>query len=168
MGQKLTKGDVAKIEAEIEHRKIDLRPELTRAVAEAAAQGDRSENFEYYAAKRENNQNNSRIRYLERVLRTAVIVDNDTAPSDVVSVDKDVRVYIVDDDEEESYTLVTPIRADALHGIISIESPLGRALLNHKVGETVTVKANDSYSYQARILEIRESERAGGLNISSF
>ena len=111
MGQHLTKRDVEKIEKEIEMRRVELRPKLTKAVAEAAAQGDRSENFEYYAAKRENNQNNSRIRYLERVLRTAEIVE-DTA-EDEVGVDKEVRVYLPDDDEEDTYTLVTPIRADA-------------------------------------------------------
>lgn len=168
MGQRLTKGDIAKIEAEIEHRRVDLRPELTKAVAEAAAQGDRSENFEYYAAKRENNQNNSRIRYLERVLRTATVVDDGDVPADVVSVDKEVRVFIPDDDEEDVYTLVTPIRADSLNNIVSIESPIGRALLGHKVGDTVTVKANDTYSYELKILEIKASDKAGDLNIARF
>lgn len=168
MGQRLTKGDIAKIEAEIEHRRVDLRPELTKAVAEAAAQGDRSENFEYYAAKRENNQNNSRIRYLERVLRTATVVDDGDVPADVVSVDKEVRVFIPDDDEEDVYTLVTPIRADSLNNIVSIESPIGRALLGHKVGDTVTVKANNTYSYELKILEIKASDKAGDLNIARF
>ena len=123
MGQRLTRGDVAKIEAEIEMRRVELRPKLTAAVAEAAAQGDRSENFEYYAAKRENGHNNSRIRYLERMLRTAEIVED--APEDEVGVDKEVTIYIPEDDEEEVYTLVTPIRADSLHNIVSIESPIG-------------------------------------------
>ncbi|MDD5939370.1 MAG: transcription elongation factor GreA [Lachnospiraceae bacterium] len=168
MGQRLTKGDVKKIEEEIEHRKVDLRPQLTKAVAEAAAQGDRSENFEYYAAKKENNHNNSRIRYLERVLRTATIIDEDDTAEDEVSVDKDVRVYFVDDDEEDTYTIVTPIRADVLHNIISIESPIGRALLHHKVGDTVTVKANDNTSYPLKILEIKDSASAGDLNIRKF
>lgn len=168
MGQKLTKGDVAKIEAEIEHRRVDLRPELTKAVSEAAAQGDRSENFEYYAAKRENNRNNGRIRYLERVLRYATIVDDEAAPADEVSVDKEVRVYLVEDEEEETYTLVTPIRVDVLNNIVSIESPIGKALLHHKVGDTVTVHVSDSYSYQLRILEIKNSETAGDLDISEF
>ncbi len=167
MGQRLTKGDVEKIEKEIEMRKVELRPQLTKAVAEAAAQGDRSENFEYYAAKRENGHNNSRIRYLERVLRTATIVD-DNAAEDEVSVDKEVVVYVPDDDEEETYTLVTPIRADSLNNIVSIESPIGRALLHHKVGDVVTVKANDTYSYQLEIREIRASEAAQGLDISEF
>lgn len=168
MGQKLTKSDIAKIEAEIEYRRVELRPELTKAVSEAAAQGDRSENFEYYAAKRENNRNNGRIRYLERVLRTAEVVDDDNAPADEVSVDKEVRVYILEDEEEDTYTLVTPIRADTLHNIVSIESPIGQALLHHKVGDTVTVQANANYSYQLKILEIRTSAIAGNLDISAF
>lgn len=166
MGQRLTKGDVAKIEAEIEMRRVELRPKLTAAVAEAAAQGDRSENFEYYAAKRENGHNNSRIRYLERMLRTAEIVDD--APEDEVGVDKEVTIYIPEDDEEEVYTLVTPIRADSLHNIVSIESPIGRALLHRHVGDTVTIHVSDSYSYRAEIRKIKDSASAGELDISEF
>ena len=166
MGQRLTKGDVAKIEAEIEMRRVELRPKLTAAVAEAAAQGDRSENFEYYAAKRENGHNNSRIRYLERMLRTAEIVED--APEDEVGVDKEVTIYIPEDDEEEVYTLVTPIRADSLHNIVSIESPIGRALLHRHVGDTVTIHVSDSYSYRAEILEIKDSASASELDISEF
>ena len=166
MGQRLTKGDVAKIEAEIEMRRVELRPKLTAAVAEAAAQGDRSENFEYYAAKRENGHNNSRIRYLERMLRTAEIVE--AAPEEEVGVDKEVTIYIPEDDEEEVYTLVTPIRADSLHNIVSIESPIGRALLHRHVGDTVTIHVSDSYSYRAEIREIKDSASAGELDISEF
>lgn len=166
MGQRLTKGDIAKIEAEIEMRRVELRPKLTAAVAEAAAQGDRSENFEYYAAKRENGHNNSRIRYLERMLRTAEIVED--APEDEVGVDKEVTIYIPEDDEEEVYTLVTPIRADSLHNIVSIESPIGRALLHRHVGDTVTIHVSDSYSYRAEIRKIKDSASAGELDISEF
>lgn len=166
MGQRLTKGDVAKIEAEIEMRRVELRPKLTAAVAEAAAQGDRSENFEYYAAKRENGHNNSRIRYLDRMLRTAEIVED--APEDEVGVDKEVTIYIPEDDEEEVYTLVTPIRADSLHNIVSIESPIGRALLHRHVGDTVTIHVSDSYSYRAEIRKIKDSASAGELDISEF
>ena len=147
-------------------RRVELRPKLTAAVAEAAAQGDRSENFEYYAAKRENGHNNSRIRYLERMLRTAEIVED--APEDEVGVDKEVTIYIPEDDEEEVYTLVTPIRADSLHNIVSIESPIGRALLHRHVGDTVTIHVSDSYSYRAEIREIKESASAGELDIYEF
>ncbi len=145
MGQHLTKRDVEKIEKEIEMRRVELRPKLTKAVAEAA---------------------NSRIRYLERVLRTAEIVE-DTA-EDEVGVDKEVRVYLPDDDEEDTYTLVTPIRADSLNNIVSIDSPIGKALLGHHVGDTVTVQANARYTYQLKILEIRDSSKADGLDINAF
>lgn len=166
MGQRLTKTDVEKIEAEIEMRRVELRPKLTKAVAEAAAQGDRSENFEYYAAKRENGQNNSRINYLQKVLRYATIVDD--APADEAGVDTDVTVYLPEDQEEETYTLVTPIRADSLHNIVSIESPIGKALVGHKVGDKVRVVASKDYSYELEIRRIQPSQRAEQLNISKF
>lgn len=168
MGQKLTKGDVAKIEEEIRMRRVELRPQLTAAVAEAAAQGDRSENYEYTAAKRENNQNNSRIRYLENVLRTAEIVDEVPANPEEVNVDMDVTVYLPDEEEEEVYTLVTPIRANTLQNVISIESPMGKALLHHRVGDTVTVQVNRNYAYTCTIRAIRPSDLARQARISSY
>ena len=101
MYDRLTKGDIEKMEREIEERKLVKRPELIEAVKEARAQGDLSENFEYYAAKREKNQNESRIRYLERMIRTAEIVE-DTAAAGEVSVNKTVDVYFPEDDETET------------------------------------------------------------------
>lgn len=78
MQEKLTENDVKKIQAEIEHRKLVVRKEAIEAVKEARAQGDLSENFEYYAAKRDKNKNESRIRYLERMLKTAEIVSDES------------------------------------------------------------------------------------------
>ena len=166
MGQKLTRGDVEKIQAEIDQRRIDLRPQLTSAVAEAAAQGDRSENFEYYAAKQENNRNNSRIRYLQNVLRYAEVIEY--APDGEVGVDKEVTVYIPDDDEEETFILVTPIRTNSLNNIVSIDSPVGRALMHHHVGDTVWIRVNENYSYECEIREVRPSQTAAELDISAF
>ena len=100
------------------------------------------------------------------MLRTAEIVED--APEDEVGVDKEVKVYIPEDDEEETYTLVTPIRADSLHNIVSIDSPIGRALLHHHVGDTVTIRVSDSYSYRVEIREIKDSASAGTLDISEF
>lgn len=168
MGQKLTKGDVAKIEEEIRMRRVELRPRLTAAVAEAAAQGDRSENFEYTAAKRENNRNNSRIRYLENILRTAEIVDSAPAQADEVNVDMEITVYLPDEEEEEVYTLVTPIRANTLSNVISIESPMGKALLHHHVGDTVMVEVNKTFSYPCIIRSIRPSSLAKEAQISAY
>ena len=139
MGEKLTQADIEKLEAEIEYRKVELRPRLTAAVAEAAAQGDRSENFEYYAAKRANNQNNSRINYLEKMIRFAEVIEDDSA-NDEVGLNKLVEMHFDDDDENETYKVVTPIRGHSLDGRISIESPLGKAILGHKAGDKVYVE----------------------------
>ena len=113
MGEKLTPKDVEKIEQEIEHRKLVIRKEAIAAVKEARAQGDLSENFEYYAAKRHKNQNESRIRYLERMLKTADIVA-DTSKEDEVGMDDVVEVLFEEDKEIERYKLVTSIRGNSL------------------------------------------------------
>ena len=166
MGQKLTRGDIEKIQAEIDQRRIELRPQLTSAVAEAAAQGDRSENFEYYAAKKENNRNNSRIRYLQNILRYAEIVEY--PPEGEIGVDCEVTVYIPEDDEEETFVLVTPIRTNSLNNIVSIDSPIGRALMHHHTGDTVRIRVSESYSYECEIRAVRPSEIAARLDISEF
>ena len=156
MKEKLTRKDVEKIQAEIDHRKLDVRPEILAALQEARAQGDLSENFEYYAAKRENGINNSRIRYLERMLKNAVIVE-DHSSSDEVGLNKTVTVYIEEDDECETYKIVTSIRGNSVKNLISIESPLGKALLHHRVGDTVTIPVSADYSYDVIIREIRDT-----------
>ena len=99
MREKLTKSDVEKIQEEIEYRKLEVRPECLEAVKEARAHGDLSENFEYYAAKKDKNQNESRIRYLERMIKTAVVV-SDESKSDEVGINNKVTLYFEDDDEE--------------------------------------------------------------------
>ena len=123
MGERLTPSDVEKIEKEIEHRKLVVRKEAIEAVKEARAQGDLSENFEYYAAKKDKNQNESRIRYLERMLKNATIIE-DHSTSDEVGINTIVTLYIPDDDCEETYKLVTSIRSSSLRDMVSIESPL--------------------------------------------
>lgn len=157
MAEKLTKEDVKKIEKEIEMRKLKLRPKLIEAVKEARAHGDLSENFEYYAAKREKNQNESRISYLERMLKFAHIVE-DKMSQDQVGLGKEVKVYYIEDDEEEIYKIVTPIRANSLENRLSIESPLGKALMGHKVGDEIRMKLENGYEYSLKILEIKISE----------
>ena len=156
MYDELTKSDIEKMEAEIEHRKLVLRKELIEAVKEARAQGDLSENFEYYAAKREKNQNESRIRYLERMIKTARVISDDSA-DDEVGINNTVTIYIPEDDEEETYRIITTIRGNSLKGLISIDSPLGKALIGHKIGQTVTVQVNDNYSYDVEIRKIDKS-----------
>ena len=140
MGEQLTKSDVAKIKEEIEYRKLVVRKRELEAVKEARAQGDLSENFEYKAAKQDKNRNESRIRYLEKMLKHARIVD-DSSESDEVGINNTVDVYFEDDDEVETYRLVTSIRGNSLAGLISIESPMGKALLGHKEGDRVFIPA---------------------------
>ncbi len=154
--EKLTESDVKKIQEEIEHRKLVIRKEALESVKEARAHGDLSENFEYKAAKQYKNKNESRIRYLEKMLKNAEIIE-DLAESDEVGLNKVVKIYILEDEEEEEYKIVTSIRGSSINGYISIESPLGKALLGHKVGDKVSVKVNDSYSYEVEILEIKEA-----------
>ena len=167
MKERLTKKDVEKIQQEIDHRKLVFRPEAIEAVKEARAQGDLSENFEYYAAKRDKNQNESRIRYLERMLKTAVIVEDHTA-SDEIGLNKTVTVYIEEDDECETYKIVTSIRGNSMKNLISIESPLGKALLHHRVGDRVTIPVSDDYSYDVVIREIKDTADDENDDIRAF
>ena len=167
MYNKLTENDIAEMEKEIEHRKLVVRPRLLEDVKEARAHGDLSENFEYHAAKREKNRNESRIRFLERMIKTARVIE-DTSAEDEVGVGKTVTIYIPEDDEEETYTIVSTMRQDSIHGLISVESPLGRALLRHRVGDTIQVRVNDSYSYAAQIRRIEVTEAAQDAKLRSF
>ena len=153
MGMKLTKADIKKIEEEIEYRKTVLGPELRQNLKVARAQGDLSENFEYTMAKRVNNQNNSRVRYLENIIRNATVIEDDAA-ADEIGLNKSVTVYIPEDDEEETYKIVSSIRGDSLSGRISPDSPLGKALMHHKAGDKVTVRVNDTYSYEVEIRKV--------------
>ena len=156
MGEKLTRSDVKKIEQEIEHRRLVVRKEALEAVKEARAHGDLSENFEYHAAKKDKNANESRIRYLERMLKNAQIISDESRP-DEVGINDTVVVYCEDDDEEETYRLVSSIRGNSLAGLISTESPIGKAILRHRVGERVTVKVNENYSYDVEIRSITKT-----------
>ncbi|MCR5666325.1 MAG: transcription elongation factor GreA [Eubacterium sp.] len=156
MGERLTQTDIEKIEQEIEHRKLELRPKLIEAVKVARAQGDLSENFEYHAAKKDKNRNESRIRYLERMLKNATVV-SDQSGTDEVGINNTVTIYYEEDDEEETFRLVTSIRGNSMQGKISIESPIGKAVIGHKVGDRVMVKVNDDYSYPLVIRKIENT-----------
>ncbi|MCI5822379.1 MAG: transcription elongation factor GreA [Pararoseburia sp.] len=155
MGEQLTSSDVEKIEKEIEHRKLVVRKQAIEEVKEARAQGDLSENFEYYAAKKFKNQNESRIRYLERMLKNATIIE-DHSSDDQIGINTIVTLYFPEDDMEETYKLVTSIRSSSLRDMVSIESPLGKAIRGKKVGETATVVVDPSYSYDVVIRSIQK------------
>ena len=167
MRERLTPQDVEKIQQEIDHRKLVVRKEAIEAVKEARAQGDLSENFEYYAAKREKNQNESRIRYLERVLKTAEII-TDHSGEDEVGLDNTATLYVEEDDVEETYRLVTSIRGNSLEGLISTESPIGKAIMGHKVGDRVLVQVNDQYGYYVEIRKIEKTRDESGDRIRSY
>lgn len=156
MNNELTKKDIEDMEKEIEHRKVVVRKELLEHVKEARAHGDLSENFEYYAAKKAKNQNESRIRFLERMIKTARIID-DKAQEDEVGMNKTVTFRIEEDGSEETYKIVTTMRKNSLKGLISIESPLGKQLLGHRVGDRVTIKVSDDYSYDVTITKIENT-----------
>ncbi|MBP7320687.1 MAG: GreA/GreB family elongation factor, partial [Lachnospiraceae bacterium] len=119
------------------------------------AQGDLSENFEYYAAKRDKNINEGRIRYLENMIKTAQII-SDTSKDNEVGINNEVTLYILEDDALETYRLITTIRGNSMEGLISIDSPLGRAIIGKSVGDEVAVKVSEDYSYVVRIDSIRK------------
>ncbi|MDD3217708.1 MAG: transcription elongation factor GreA [Lachnospiraceae bacterium] len=167
MREQLTKSDVQKIEEEIEHRKLVIRKEAIEAVKEARAHGDLSENFEYHAAKKYKNQNESRIRYLERMLRTAEIV-SDTSKEDEVGINNTVEVHFEDDDETEVYRLVTSIRGNSVKGLISTESPIGKAILGKKIGDRVYVKVNENAGYYVVIKSIQNTQDDSQDSIRGF
>lgn len=153
MHDELTENDIKKMEEEIEHRKLVVRKQALEDVKEARAQGDLSENFEYKAAKKFKNENESRIRYLEKMIKTAVIISDDSK-DDEVGMNNTVDVYFEDDDETETYKIVTTVRGNSLKNLISKESPLGAAIFGKKVGDRCKVKVNDSYSYYVQIKRI--------------
>ncbi|MBQ1171096.1 MAG: GreA/GreB family elongation factor [Lachnospiraceae bacterium] len=163
MNNELTKSDIEKMQEEIEYRKITVRQELLEHVKTARAHGDLSENFEYKAAKKEKNANESRIRFLERMIKTAVIV-SDESPEDEVGINKEVTVEFCDDHSEETYCIVTTMRENSLKGLISTESPVGKALMGHKVNDKVTVCVNDKVSYDLLIKKIDVMKEDVGLN----
>ena len=167
MRDQLTQSDVKKIQEEIEYRKLVVRKEAIEAVKEARAHGDLSENFEYHAAKKDKNRNESRIRYLERMLRTARVI-SDTSREDEVGINNTVQIYFEEDDETETYRLVTSVRGSSIHGLISIESPLGKAVLGHKVGDRVYIKVNEQYGYYVEIRAIENTQDDSMDKIRSF
>lgn len=167
MREQLTKSDVKKIQEEIEYRKLVVRKEAIEAVKEARAHGDLSENFEYHAAKKDKNKNESRIRYLERMLKTAEIV-SDASKEDEVGINNTVTLYFEEDEEEQVFRLVTSIRGNSMKHLISTESPIGRAILGRKAGDRVSIKVSDDYSYYVIIKQIENTLEDENDSIRSF
>ena len=155
------------MQEEIEYRKLVVRPQALEDVKEARSHGDLSENFEYYAAKKYKNQNESRIRYLERMIRTARVISDESA-DDEVGMNNTVTVEFVDDGSIEVYKIVTTVRGNSLAGLITNESPLGKAMLGHKVGDIVHVQVNEHVGYDVKIINIENTIDDGSDKIMSF
>ena len=167
MNDQLTEIDIRLIEEEIEYRKLIVRKEALEAVKEARAQGDLSDNFEYYAARRDKNINEGRIRYLEKMIRSAVII-SDESLIDEVGLNKTVEIYFEEDDITETYKLMTSIRGSSLKGLISVESPLGKAILGHKINDRILINVNDTYGYYIVIKKIENTIDDGTDKIRSY
>lgn len=167
MFNELTMVDIKKMQEELEYRDVTLRKELIANLKEAREYGDLSENAEYHIAKREKNRNESRIRYLKNMIRTAKIITTDANP-EVVGVFDKVLIYFVDDDEEEEYTISTTLRRNPNENIISKESPLGRAVIGKKVGDKLTVQVSETASYKIEIKKITKGTDDESLPITKY
>ena len=167
MYDELTRADLQKMQEEIDYRVQQLRPKLIEDVQTARAFGDLSENFEYKCAKQEKNRNDSRCRYLENMIKTAVVI-SDKSTDGTVGLYDTVTLYVEEDDEEIQCQIVTTMRQDALKGRVSKESPVGKAVLGRKVGDRVTVQVNDSYGYDVIIRAIQPGEDTGEAPLVGF
>lgn len=156
MNNYLTKEAIGKLKDEIEYRKVTLRYKILDDVKEARAQGDLSENFEYKSAKKERSKNESRIRYLEKMIKTARIIEDDTT-EDEVGIGKTVSIRFLAEDEVEDFKIVTTVEVDPLNNLISIESPMGKAIYRHKVGEEVKVESVGG-DYFVRIEKVKKDK----------
>jgi len=163
----LTEIDIKKMKEELEYRITKVRPEILEEVKLTRSYGDLSENAEYHAAKRERGKNESRIRFLRNMIKTAIII-KDTSTSDSVGLFDTVTYYMEEDNCEEQVKIVTTLRRDPFQNIISKESPLGSALMGKRVGDRVAVKVSDDYSYFIEIRAIEKGKDDESLEIRKF
>ena len=167
MHDELTRVDMEKMRRELEYRENELMPRILEDVKTARSFGDLSENFEYKAAKTEQRKNMSRIRYLKQMLASAVVIESESA-DDVAGLFDSVTLFMEDEGEEMTVRFVTTLRQNALEGLISKESPLGRAVLGHRAGERVQVRVSEDYSYWTQIRSITKGEDDDSLEISKY
>lgn len=167
MHDELTRNDIQKMQEELDYRATTLRPEIIEEVKRCRAFGDLSENYEYKAAKQAQRQNDSRMRYLENMIKTAKIIDEDTKDGQVGLFDK-VTIWLPEDEEEQIIRIVTTVRCDPMQGFISKESPLGKAVLGKKVGDKMTVRVSDDYSYELEIRALEPGEDDGEAPLMSY
>ena len=167
MHDELTKEDLRKMQQELDYRRLELMPELIEEVKRTRAFGDLSENYEYKAAKQAQNKNRSRIRYLEGMIKTALVIE-DRSDADSVGLFDKVEIYMPEDDETDLIQVVTTVRCDPRKGLISRESPFGKAVLGKKVGDRFTVQVSDTYSYEAVIRTIEKCEDDGSAPLLEY
>lgn len=167
MYNELTEVDIRKMQEEIDYKTKVVRPKCIEDLQTARGFGDLSENYEYKAAKQELRRCDSRLRYLKRMIATAKVIRADTREGVAGLFDR-VTLEYVEDGDTETITLMTTLREDALHGIISKESPLGRAVMGRRVGDTAVVKVDDDNRYTVRILAIEKGTDDETLPISSY
>ena len=167
MYNELTEVDIRKMQEEIDYRMRVVRPKCIEDLKTARGFGDLSENYEYKAAKQELRRCDSRLRYLKRMIATAKVIKSDTREGVAGLFDK-VEIEYEDDGERETITLMTTLREDAVNGIISKESPLGKAVMGRRVGDRALVKVTDDNQYYVRILSIEKGRDDDSLPISSF
>ena len=167
MYDELTAVDIRKMQEEVDYRRLELRPKLLEDVKTAREFGDLSENFEYKAAKREKNRNDSRIRYLERMIKTAKVIDAASKSDEIGLFDK-VTIYIEEDEEEQVIELVTTLSQNAIKGLISKESPVGKAVMGRRAGERVLVEVSPDYSYYIQIRKVEKGADDESLPISTY
>ena len=167
MHNELTKIDLQKMREELNYRRITLRPQLLEEVKAARGFGDLSENFEYKAAKQEKNKNESRIRYLENMIKTARVIEDHSATDTVGLYDK-VTIWLEEDEEEETWQVVTTVRQDVSHGLISKESPMGSTLLGKRAGDRFYVQVNKDFGYWAVVRSIEKGRDDGSAELNRF
>ena len=167
MYDELTPVDIKKMQEELDYRITVVRPKILEEVKFTRSFGDLSENAEYHAAKRERGKNESRIRYLRNMIKTAVIIDT-ASDADTVGLFDTVTYYIEEDDCEEQVRIATSLRRDPFKNIISKESPLGCAIMGRRVGDRISVKVNDDYSYYIVIKNIEKGTDDESLEIRKF
>lgn len=167
MYDELTRSDIQKMQEEIDYRVRELRPKLIEDVQTARAFGDLSENFEYKCAKQEKNRNDSRIRYLQRMIKTAKVIE-ERSETDTVGLYDTVEIYMENTGKSRKITLVTTLRQDALKGLISKESPVGRAVQGHRAGDRVQVQMENGSTYWLQIRSVEKGRDDGSIPIGSF
>ena len=164
MNNELTKQDIDMMQKEMDHLRLEVLPDAIEEVKRTRAFGDLSENYEYKAAKQAQNACKRRIRYLDRMIKSATVIEDETEEGQVGLFDQ-VELYFEEDDECQTIQVVTTVRCDPLHGRISKESPMGKALLGKRVGDRFQVAATDTYSYYVQVRSVKKGEDDGSAPI---